>query len=160
MHTPEVVFARITELHRSHSLHDFNRIPSRSSLSEPSILNHFLNRRSLRFTNDGRYLACAEPADFVRIYDVWDNFHTCQEIDLFGEVSGISFSPCGDTLFVGIADRVYGSMMQFRRNRRGQGIAFTKPFIPLLISDHVVHPPPAYPSLRLFKNTILHHCKT
>lgn len=77
-------------------------------------------RRSLRFTNDGRYLACAEPADFVRIYDVLDNFHSCQEIDLFGEVSGISFSPCGDSLFVGIADRVYGSMMQFRRKRRGE----------------------------------------
>ena len=42
-----------------------------------------------------------------------------QEIDIFGEVSGISFSPCGDSLFVGIADRVYGSMMQFRRSRRG-----------------------------------------
>lgn len=34
--------------------------------------------RSLRFTDDGRYLACVEPADFVRIYDVWDNFHSCQ----------------------------------------------------------------------------------
>mmetsp|Transcript_10618 Transcript_10618/g.21014 ORF Transcript_10618/g.21014 Transcript_10618/m.21014 type:complete len:449 (-) Transcript_10618:78-1424(-) len=75
--------------------------------------------RSLRFTNDGKYLAVAEPADFVRLYDVSDNMHSCQEIDMFGEVSGISFSPDGDALFVGIADRIYGSMMQFRRCRHG-----------------------------------------
>jgi WD40 repeat protein len=75
--------------------------------------------RSLRFTNDGKYLAVAEPADFVRLYDVADNMHSCQEIDMFGEVSGISFSPDGDALFIGIADRIYGSMMQFRRCRKG-----------------------------------------
>ena len=42
-----------------------------------------------------------------------------QEIDLFGEIAGISLSPDGDALFVGIADRTYGSLMQFRRARAG-----------------------------------------
>ena len=40
--------------------------------------------RSLRFSSDGRYLALAEPADFVHVYDVSQKFTREQEIDLFG----------------------------------------------------------------------------
>lgn len=33
--------------------------------------------RSLRFSADGCFLASAEPADFVTIYDVQSNFEKC-----------------------------------------------------------------------------------
>eukprot|EP00249_Psilotum_nudum_P010526 c22589_g1_i1 orf=1252-2607(+) len=71
--------------------------------------------RSLRFTSDGRFLAMAEPADFVHIFDVSQGFNQCQEIDLFGEIAGISFSPDTDALFIGIADRTYGSLLEYSR---------------------------------------------
>jgi WD40 repeat protein len=36
--------------------------------------------RSLRFSSDGRFLAVAEPADFVHIYDVKSDYNVCQEV--------------------------------------------------------------------------------
>lgn len=73
--------------------------------------------RSLRFSSDGRFLAIAEPADFVHVYDANAGFAKEQEIDLFGEVSGISFSPDAQSLFVGIADLTYGSLLEYTRAR-------------------------------------------
>mmetsp|Transcript_23872 Transcript_23872/g.35060 ORF Transcript_23872/g.35060 Transcript_23872/m.35060 type:complete len:438 (+) Transcript_23872:123-1436(+) len=75
--------------------------------------------RSLRFSDDGKYMAMVEPADFIHVFDVNSNFHECQEIDVFGEIAGVSFSPDNDAFFVGIADRTYGAMMQFRKTRKG-----------------------------------------
>jgi WD40 repeat protein len=72
--------------------------------------------RSLRFSPCGRFLAMAEPRDFVHIYDLSrGNFDYCQEIDLFGELAGISFSPDAESLFVGIFDRNYGSLLEYER---------------------------------------------
>ncbi|XP_078440006.1 putative WD repeat-containing protein C2A9.03 [Wolffia australiana] len=74
--------------------------------------------RSLRFSPDGRLLAAAEPADFVHLFDVASSFDRRQEIDFFGEISGLSFSPHhADALFIGVWDRTYGSLLQFRRSR-------------------------------------------
>nr|KYP52844.1 putative WD repeat-containing protein C2A9.03 [Cajanus cajan] len=73
--------------------------------------------RALRFTSDGRFLAMAEPADFVHIFDSHSGYVQGQEIDLFGEIAGISFSPDTEALFVGIADRTYGSLLEFIRKR-------------------------------------------
>ncbi|KAI4993847.1 hypothetical protein ZWY2020_008160 [Hordeum vulgare] len=76
--------------------------------------------RGLRFSPDGRFLAAAEPADFVCVYDVAAGYARAQEIDLFGEIAGVSFSPDdgAEALFVGVADRTYGSLLEFRRRRR------------------------------------------
>mmetsp|Transcript_35217 Transcript_35217/g.78380 ORF Transcript_35217/g.78380 Transcript_35217/m.78380 type:complete len:493 (-) Transcript_35217:1439-2917(-) len=71
--------------------------------------------RSLRFSSDGRYLAMAEPADFVHIYDVQSGFTQYQEVDLFGEIAGISFSPLADCFFIGISDMTYSSLIEFER---------------------------------------------
>lgn len=71
--------------------------------------------RSLRFTADGRFLAMAEPADFVHVFDVKQAFKRSQEIDIFGEIAGISFSPDTEALFVGVADRTYGSLLEYSR---------------------------------------------
>lgn len=73
--------------------------------------------RALKFTSDARFLAMAEPADFVHIFDTQSQYSQAQEIDLFGEIAGISFSPDTQALFVGIADRTYGSLLEFNRKR-------------------------------------------
>ncbi|KAH0927355.1 hypothetical protein HID58_019611 [Brassica napus] len=73
--------------------------------------------RSIRYTSDGKYMAMAEPADFVHVYDVSKGYETEQEIDFFGEISGISFSPDTEALFIGVWDRTYGSLLEYHRRR-------------------------------------------
>ncbi|XP_073311850.1 uncharacterized WD repeat-containing protein C2A9.03-like isoform X2 [Primulina huaijiensis] len=73
--------------------------------------------RSIRFTSDGQFMAMAEPADFVHVYDVKNGYDKEQEIDFFGEISGVSFSPDTDCLFIGVWDRTYGSLLQYNRCR-------------------------------------------
>eukprot|EP00245_Coleochaete_scutata_P000350 TRINITY_DN1043_c0_g1_i1.p1 TRINITY_DN1043_c0_g1~~TRINITY_DN1043_c0_g1_i1.p1 ORF type:complete len:481 (+),score=80.33 TRINITY_DN1043_c0_g1_i1:88-1443(+) len=72
--------------------------------------------RSLRFSSDGKFLAMAEPADFVHVFDAKQDYAQSQEIDLFGEVAGISFSPDGESLYIGVADRTYGSLLEYNRH--------------------------------------------
>ncbi|KAL5703954.1 hypothetical protein ACHQM5_022444 [Ranunculus cassubicifolius] len=74
--------------------------------------------RSIKFSSDGRFMAMAEPADFVHIYDTWAGYGKAQEIDIFGEIAGISFSPDTEALFVAVADRTYGSLLEFNRRQR------------------------------------------
>ncbi|KAK4343947.1 hypothetical protein RND71_037041 [Anisodus tanguticus] len=71
--------------------------------------------RSIRYTSDGRYMAMAEPADFVHVFDVKSGYEEEQRIDFFGEISGISFSPDTESLFIGVWDRTYGSLLEFGR---------------------------------------------
>ena len=75
--------------------------------------------RSLRFSSDGNFLVSAEPADFTHVYDVSSNFTKRQTLDHFGETAGVSFSPCGESLFIGVADLTYGSVLEFERKRWG-----------------------------------------
>ncbi|GKV36906.1 hypothetical protein SLEP1_g44989 [Rubroshorea leprosula] len=71
--------------------------------------------RSIRYTSDGEYMAIAEPADFVHLYDVKSGYVREQEIDFFGEISGISFSPGTESLFIGVWDRTYGGLLEYGR---------------------------------------------
>ncbi|KAL8142469.1 hypothetical protein V2J09_015501 [Rumex salicifolius] len=73
--------------------------------------------RSIRYSSDGLYMAMAEPADFVHVYDVKNGYETEQEIDFFGEISGVSFSPDTESLFIGVWDRTYGSLLEYGRRR-------------------------------------------
>jgi len=73
--------------------------------------------RSIRYTSDGKFLAMAEPADFIHIFDVDSGYSRKQELDFFGEIAGISFSPDTESLFVGVHDRAYSSLLQFSRRR-------------------------------------------
>lgn len=73
--------------------------------------------RSITFSTDGRFMAMAEPADFVHVYDAKADYWRAQEIDLFGEIAGLSFSPDADALFVGVADHTYGSLLEFSRRK-------------------------------------------
>lgn len=74
--------------------------------------------RGLKFTSDGCFLAMSEAADFVHVYNTSADYSSAQEIDLFGEIAGMSFSPDAETLFVGIADRTYGSLLEFSRKHQ------------------------------------------
>ncbi|XP_062192929.1 uncharacterized WD repeat-containing protein C2A9.03-like isoform X2 [Phragmites australis] len=73
--------------------------------------------RSIRYTSDGRFMAMAEPADFIHIFDVASGYSRKQELDFFGEIAGISFSPDTEALFVGVHDRTYSSLLQFNQRR-------------------------------------------
>lgn len=75
--------------------------------------------RSLRYTSDGRFLAMAEPADFVHIFDKNSDYHRSQLIDFFGEISGISFTPNEDYLYIGNADRALGGLLEFEKMDQG-----------------------------------------
>ncbi|KAK6145759.1 hypothetical protein DH2020_019628 [Rehmannia glutinosa] len=71
--------------------------------------------RSIRFSGDGQFLVMAEPADFVHIYSTKDNFGKRQELDFFGEISGVSLSPDDESIYIGIWDRTYASLLQYNR---------------------------------------------
>ncbi|GMP64862.1 hypothetical protein CsSME_00025927 [Camellia sinensis var. sinensis] len=55
--------------------------------------------------------------DFVHVYDTKSGYEKEQEIDFFGEISGMSFSPDTESLFIGVWDRTYGSLLEFGRRR-------------------------------------------
>ncbi|XP_059444413.1 uncharacterized WD repeat-containing protein C2A9.03-like [Corylus avellana] len=77
--------------------------------------------RSIRYTSDGQYMAMAEPADFVHVYDVKNGYEKEQEIDFFGEISGISFSPDTESLFIGVWNPTCGSLLDYGRCRNSSG---------------------------------------
>ncbi|XP_076915483.1 putative WD repeat-containing protein C2A9.03 [Bidens hawaiensis] len=74
--------------------------------------------RSLRFSTDGQFLAVAEAADFVNVYNTSLNYERRLEIDLFGEIAGVSFSPDDETLFIGVSDQNYPSLLQFNKRHK------------------------------------------
>ncbi|CAG9465815.1 unnamed protein product [Pedinophyceae sp. YPF-701] len=78
--------------------------------------------RSVRFSPCGSFLAASEPADFVHIWDLASGLQHEQEIDVFGEVAGMSFSGGGEGLYVGLSDAVFGGMLHFQRQRDPRGV--------------------------------------
>ncbi|XP_041010095.1 uncharacterized WD repeat-containing protein C2A9.03-like [Juglans microcarpa x Juglans regia] len=71
--------------------------------------------RSIRFSSDGQFMVVAEPADFVHVYSTKSDYKKRQEIDFFGEISGVSLSPDDESLYIGIWDRTYASLLQYNR---------------------------------------------
>ncbi|KAK9138960.1 hypothetical protein Sjap_009554 [Stephania japonica] len=71
--------------------------------------------RSIRFSSDGQFMAVAEPADFVHVYSTKMDYKKRQEIDFFGEISGISLSPDDESLYIGVWDRTYASLLHYGR---------------------------------------------
>ena len=78
---------------------------------------------------DGRIFATGNQDKTCRVWDVRNlsksvdvlkgknGFEKEQEIDFFGEISGVSFSPDTESLFIGVWDRTYGSLLQYNRCR-------------------------------------------
>lgn len=86
--------------------------------------------RALDFSDDGSYLAMAEPADFVHIVDLssytdypFKNLEKpeilgLQTIDFFGEISGIGFSPeHAGSLFIGNAGNFFTLILSWLMGR-------------------------------------------
>ncbi|MBA0696254.1 hypothetical protein Goari_002826 [Gossypium aridum] len=71
--------------------------------------------RSIRFSSDGQFMVAAEPADFVHVYSTRADYEKRQEIDFFGEISGVSLSPDDESLYIGIWDRTYASLLQYNK---------------------------------------------
>ncbi|KAF7732151.1 hypothetical protein EC973_006406 [Apophysomyces ossiformis] len=63
--------------------------------------------RSLKYSSDGKYLAASEHIDFVHIYDT-STYQSSQLIDMFGEISGLSFTPEDQSLYIANSDKDYG----------------------------------------------------
>lgn len=86
-----------------------------TSTSLEVLKGNFGAIRSIRFSADGQFMAMAEPADFVHVYDTKQNYDKRQEIDFFGEISGISFSPDTESLFIGAANPPFSSLLEYSR---------------------------------------------
>ena len=71
--------------------------------------------RSIRFSSDGQFMVVAEPADFVHVYSTKSDYQKRQEIDFFGEISGVSLSPDDESMYIGIWDRTYASLLQYNK---------------------------------------------
>ena len=71
--------------------------------------------RSIRYMSDGRIMAMEEPADFVHIFDVKIGYEVEQDIDFFGEISGVSFSPDTEYLIIGVWNHTFSSLFELGR---------------------------------------------
>ncbi|XP_048435970.1 general transcriptional corepressor tupA-like [Pyrus x bretschneideri] len=85
------------------------------SLPVAVLKNNFGAARSIRFSSDGQFMVVVEPAYFVHIYSTKADYKGRQEIDFFGEISGASMSPDDESLYIGIWDRTYASLLQYNR---------------------------------------------
>ncbi|XP_004492051.1 uncharacterized WD repeat-containing protein C2A9.03-like isoform X2 [Cicer arietinum] len=79
------------------------------------LKNNLGASRSIRFSSDGQFMVVAEPADFVHVYNTKANYEISEEIDFFGEISGVCLSPDDECMYVGIWDRTYASLLQYNR---------------------------------------------
>ena len=78
--------------------------------------------RSLAFSPLGTgypVLVMAEPIDIVSIVDA-KSFHTKQDLQFFGELSGFTMPPDDRSLFIGNGDQKYGGIMEFERTGDGR----------------------------------------
>ncbi|KAF7149189.1 hypothetical protein RHSIM_Rhsim03G0014900 [Rhododendron simsii] len=76
----------------------------------------------IRYSSDGRFMAMAEAADFVHVFDVKSGYDKEQEIDFFGEISGMSFSPDTESLFIGVCKPTYGGLLGVWDTRYSGGL--------------------------------------
>lgn len=73
---------------------------------------------STHYSADGELILCAEAADFVHVVEA-QLFEQEQEIDLFGEITGVALSresTRASSLYIGIQDSHYTSLYELRRN--------------------------------------------
>lgn len=70
--------------------------------------------QSLEYSNDGSILCAGELSDCVHLYDA-NSYDKEQHLDFLGEISGCSFSPDSNALFIGIQDISYGSLIELDR---------------------------------------------
>ncbi|KAF9906915.1 hypothetical protein EC991_011478 [Linnemannia zychae] len=77
--------------------------------------------RSLRYSSCGRYLAMAEDRHYVHIVDTTTDYFQAQKIDFVGDISGISFTPDGEGLYIGVSSIDFSSLLEFEKLRPSWG---------------------------------------
>ena len=87
------------------------------------LASNIASVQSSRFNSSGSILVLAEMVDYVHIIDMKQSFSSdvdvsCQTLDFFGEISGISLSPCDTFLFVGVDERTFGAIVEFQLDLR------------------------------------------
>ncbi|KAI8323828.1 WD40 repeat-like protein, partial [Martensiomyces pterosporus] len=76
-----------------------------------AVLGGYLGAmRVVRFSDCGRHLLAAEPADYVHVYDAV-TLQRAQDIEVMGEISGATFSPDSNCLFMGVSDAIHGNAL-------------------------------------------------
>ncbi|KAF9429769.1 hypothetical protein BGZ94_009537 [Podila epigama] len=78
--------------------------------------------RALRYSSCGRYLVMAEERDYIHIVDTASDYHDAQKIDFIGDVSGISLTPDGESLFAGVSSVDFSSILEFERLHEETGV--------------------------------------
>jgi hypothetical protein len=73
--------------------------------------------RCIRYTSHGKFMAMSESADFLHIFDVASGYMRRQEVEFFGDISSISFSPDPETLFLDAKAGNNNCLMEFHRQR-------------------------------------------
>lgn len=108
-----------------------------SSMTTESSSLHILGSRmaavrNVLFSPDcPSTLTMMEESDYVTIYNVDEAglFERCTTVDFFGEVSGISYSPDGEYLYLGCGEMERGGLMEFERSRSSLLRALEKTFL-------------------------------
>jgi len=81
------------------------------------VISEISSMQSSVFSSCGSFLILSEMVDYVHILPMRQSFSapvvTGQTIDFFGDVSGISLSPCDALLYVGVDERTFGAILEF-----------------------------------------------
>ena len=60
-------------------------------------------------------MVAAKLVDCVHVYSTKAYYSKRQEIDFFGEISGVALSPDDECMNIGIWDRIRASLLQYNR---------------------------------------------
>lgn len=71
--------------------------------------------RNVCFSPTSDCLVVMEESDFVTFYDVKRDFRYSVTIDFFSETAGVSFSPDGQSCYVGCCEPDLGGILELRR---------------------------------------------
>ncbi|KAF9158250.1 hypothetical protein DFQ26_007823 [Actinomortierella ambigua] len=87
--------------------------------------------RSLRFSDDGRFLYLGEDTDCVKIVDASSDYTKGQSIEFIGDVTGIAVaSPGAEGLFIGTSGKPFSSLLEFERSTTSDDDYQDDPFWP------------------------------
>ena len=73
--------------------------------------------RSVCFSPDGFVLAMVEESDYVTFYNVPSHFEMSSCDDIFGDISGLDFTPDSRNCYVGCAEFNHGGIFELERPR-------------------------------------------
>lgn len=75
--------------------------------------------RSIRYSPDGRTLAVGEASDYVNLFDVTSGYSRAQQIEVYAEISGLTFTPEGTSFMVSLMGDRHGGFLQYQQSLQG-----------------------------------------